>query len=56
MGLTPCPGKRSHINPGSPPRKCLMCARFLYACHLGAEPWMKPAIKVNECPNYVERT
>lgn len=52
--VTPCPSKRSHINPSRPPRVCVeRCARYLYAAHLSGGEWIAPAIKGSECPNFV---
>ena len=51
-----CPSKRSHINPGKPPRLCyLTCARYEYAVHLTDKEWIKPEIRVNECRNHVPK-
>lgn len=51
-----CPGKQSHLNPGKPPRRCYgTCARFEYAVHLTGREWIKPAIRVNSCPNHVPK-
>lgn len=54
--MTPCPGKRSHINAGRPSRVCYdTCARFEYAVHLTASEWLKPAIRAGECVNHVAK-
>jgi hypothetical protein len=52
-----CPSKRSHINPGMPPRKCYAtCARYEYAVHLSGKEWIKPAIVEGKCPNWEAKT
>ena len=54
--MTPCPSKRSHINPGMPPRVCYgTCARYLYAAHLTGGEWIKPAIVEGKCKNHVQK-
>ena len=50
-----CPGKKSHINAGMPPRLCYgSCAHYAYAAHLTGEPWMKPRIVEGVCVNHVQ--
>ena len=54
--MTPCPSKRSHINPALPPRVCFeTCARFSYAAHLSGGEWLKPAIAYGKCENHIPR-
>lgn len=51
-----CPGKKSHINAGMPPRLCYgSCARYEYAAHLTGGDWMKPKVSEGKCENHVQR-
>jgi hypothetical protein len=52
--MTPCPSKRSHINPSKPPRVCYdTCALYEYAAHLTGRDWIKPEVSGGRCRNHV---